>query len=450
VRKLDFFYALLLVSVLANAFNVQLNIANPETIIVPDTYLSIQEAINYARPYETIYVKAGVYLEHIVIGKDNLKIVGENKNTTIIDGQRTGTVVYIKANSTVFGSFTIKNSGCNFTDSGIYIDHSLKANISDNNVIDSNLGIYLYASSNIILRNNNMTTNCYNFGVYGDNLQGYVHDVDDSNMVGGKPLIYWFNQTNKQPPANAGYIAIVNSTSITLRDLTLSRNWQAVLFAYSTNSNIRNVTGTSNMDCIWLLNCSGCSVMDSTISDNCWGGIALVDSLNCSIYGNNITNSFGYGIFLSNASDNLFYHNSFINNTRQVWFFGFNSNHWDCDYPSGGNFWSNYKGTDEKRGDSQNQTGSDGICDTPFIIDPNNTDRYPLMTPWNCQSKSVSIDLILCVTMGIIILLITSCIILYLVKIRKQSSSIQSLKLITYERDYFKLFSLERSESVAE
>jgi parallel beta-helix repeat protein len=450
VRKLDFLLALLLLSVLTNAFNIQLSSANPETIIVPDTYLSIQEAINHAKPGETIYVKAGVYLEHIVIGKNDLKIVGENKSTTIIDGQRTGTVVYVKANGTVFSSFTIKNSGFNFTDSGIYIDHSLTANISGNNVLDSNLGIYLYASSNIILRNNNMTANRYNFGVYGDNLQSYVHDIDASNMVDSKPLIYWINQTDKQPPADAGYVTIVNSTNITLRDLTLSRNWQTVLFAYSTNSNIRNVTGTRNMDCIWLLNCSGCSVMDSTISDNSWGGIALVDSSACSVYDNNVNNNFGYGVFLSNASDNVFYHNNFINNTQQILLFGFNSNNWDGDYPSGGNFWSNHTGVDEKRGNSQNQSGSDGICDTPFIIDSNNTDRYPLMAPWNGHSQSATADLILCVTIGIVILLITSCIILYLVKTRKQPSSIQSLRLITYKRDYFKLFPLERSEAVAE
>lgn len=430
---MNFFYALLLMSVLTNVFHVQLNIANPEIIIVPDTYLSIQEAINHARPGETIYVKAGVYLEHIVIGKNNLKIVGENKYTTIINGQGTDTVVYVKANSTVFDGFTIKNSGYNFTDSGIYIDHSLKAYVSDNNVIDSNLGIYLYASSNIVLRNNNMTTNRYNFGVYGDNLQDYIHDIDASNMVDGKPLIYWVNQTNRQPPVNAGYIAIVNSTNITLQDLTLSRNWQAVLFAYSTNSNIKNVTATRNMDCIWLLNCSACSVMDSTISDNSWGGIALVDSSACSAYGNNINNNVEYGVFLSDSSDNLFYHNNFINNTSQVWLFGFNSNIWDDGYSRGGNFWSNYECTDEKSGVGQNQTGNDGICDLPFVIDSNNTDRYPLMTPWSPQSpRGPSVSFISCVIAGIIIL-ITCSIILYLIKIRKQQSSIQSLRIHNYE-----------------
>jgi PKD repeat protein len=33
-------------------------------------------------------------------------------------------------------------------------------------------------------------------------------------------------------------------------------------------------------------------------------------------------------------------------------------------------------------GPYQNETGSDGIGDTPYVIDENNLDRYPLMNPW--------------------------------------------------------------------
>jgi parallel beta-helix repeat protein len=417
---LKLFYATLLISMLISVFHVQLNITNPEMITVPDTYRSIQEAINHAKPGDTVYVKAGIYLEHIIVAYDNLKIVGENKYTTIIDGQGTGTVVYLKANNTVFKGFTIKNSGFNFTDSGIYIGHSTNSRISDNNVIESNLGLYLYASSNVTLRNNSMSTNRYNFGVYGDTLQEYIHDIDATNLVDEKPLIYWVEQTGGQPPLDAGYVAIVNSSNVTLKDLTLSKNWQAVLFAYSTNSNIKNVTATMNMDCIWILNCSACSVTSSTISDNNWGGIALVDSSACSAYYNNINNNAEYGVLLSDSSDNLFYHNNFINNTSQVWFFGFNSDDWDDGYSAGGNFWSNYSCTDVKSGPGQNQTGSDGICDLPFIIDSNNIDRYPLTTPWSSQSLNSSlISLPFCVVTGVVILL-TCVLILYLVKTRKK------------------------------
>jgi len=58
------------------------------------------------------------------------------------------------------------------------------------------------------------------------------------------------------------------------------------------------------------------------------------------------------------------------------------TNVWDDGYPSGGNYWSDYNGTDIFRGIYQNETGSDGIGDTAYIIDANNIDHYPLMSPW--------------------------------------------------------------------
>jgi len=58
------------------------------------------------------------------------------------------------------------------------------------------------------------------------------------------------------------------------------------------------------------------------------------------------------------------------------------ANIWDDGYPSGGNYWSDYTGADLCNGPYQNETGSDGIGDSPYIIDENNTDSYPLMNPW--------------------------------------------------------------------
>jgi hypothetical protein len=52
---------------------------------------------------------------------------------------------------------------------------------------------------------------------------------------------------------------------------------------------------------------------------------------------------------------------------------------WDNGYPSGGNYWSDYTGTDLYSGPYQNETGSDGIGDTSYDIDVNNRDNYPLM-----------------------------------------------------------------------
>jgi len=92
-----------------------------------------------------------------------------------------------------------------------------------------------------------------------------------------------------------------------------------------------------------------------------------------------------YGILLGNSSNyNSIFHNNFINDAQQV--ISIDSvNVWDDGYPSGGNYWSDYSGIDEKNGPNQDQPGSDGIGDAPYIIEVDNRDRYPLMIPWVAQ-----------------------------------------------------------------
>jgi parallel beta-helix repeat protein len=97
---------------------------------------------------------------------------------------------------------------------------------------------------------------------------------------------------------------------------------------------------------------------------------------------NNITsNGDGIDLYYSSAN-NVIYHNNFVNNTFSVYPSYAGENVWDNGYPSGGNYWSDYAGVDQKRGPNQNQPGSDGIGDTPYVINSNNRDRYPLTNPW--------------------------------------------------------------------
>ena len=65
---------------------------------------------------------------------------------------------------------------------------------------------------------------------------------------------------------------------------------------------------------------------------------------------------------------------------------------WDNSYPDGGNFWSDYNGTDVYKGPYQNETGSDGIGDTPYVIDANNTDRYPRLQLYTALQGDVNQD----------------------------------------------------------
>jgi len=114
-------------------------------------------------------------------------------------------------------------------------------------------------------------------------------------------------------------------------------------------------------------------------------GIKLEFSSNMNISKNNIVTN-NYGVHLTVSSNNKFYHNNFVGNTYQIYDYptpyGPSINVWDNGYPSGGNYWSDYTDVDEKSGPNQDQPGSDGIGDTPYVIDSNNADHYPLMNPY--------------------------------------------------------------------
>jgi hypothetical protein len=112
---------------------------------------------------------------------------------------------------------------------------------------------------------------------------------------------------------------------------------------------------------------SGTLVVGNTITNESQG-IGVDESGNI-IEGNLIANNTDYGIGAPKA--NLIFHNSLVNNGHQASPWGINI--WDngCE----GNYWSDYIGTD---------SNGDGIGDTPYIIDTNNQDNYPLMNPyWN-------------------------------------------------------------------
>jgi parallel beta-helix repeat protein len=103
---------------------------------------------------------------------------------------------------------------------------------------------------------------------------------------------------------------------------------------------------------------------------------------NHSIIDGNLVQSSGYeALKMDRSNFNSIFHNSFIDNNNHTTLTDSFSNIWNDGYPSGGNYWDNYNGTDSYNGPFQNETGSDSIGDTPYDVDDLNQDRYPLMKP---------------------------------------------------------------------
>jgi len=155
---------------------------------------------------------------------------------------------------------------------------------------------------------------------------------------------------------------------------------------YSNNNTVSNNTLNLNLRGIHMEATTDSAIMDNIIDSNSEIGIFLTLGWceNNIIKNNTISNS-KLGMFSAGSNTgNLIFHNNFINNTLYQ-AYGGGTSFWDNDYPSGGNYWSDYSGTDMYSGPYQNETGSDGIGDTPYVLDAGNPDNYPLMKsyPWD-------------------------------------------------------------------
>jgi len=305
---------------------------------------------------------------------------------------------------------TISGNILTYSGYGVYILEASQNTIIGNNITNNDIGINIMSSSNNILRDNNMNNN-HNLAVYGSEPSHFDNDIDDSNIVNGKKAYYLISESNLviNPTTfpDVGYLALVNCQNITVHDLELTNNGHGILLAYTTDSTITQNHMTDNYSGIGLFASSGNFIVGNYIANNYRGiqlsnssnsnsmstnnitdntdGIFLFDSFQNSIAVNNITNS-DIGIGFKQSSYNMIRGNYFISNDRQVYDVSIDDstvtasmNIWGVGYPLGGNYWSDYTGVDMKSGENQDQTGSDGLGDTPYIIYGNNQDSFPLM-----------------------------------------------------------------------
>jgi parallel beta-helix repeat protein len=111
--------------------------------------------------------------------------------------------------------------------------------------------------------------------------------------------------------------------------------------------------------------------------------ISSIPSVQGNVVENNVIQNNGVGVAIIGASASAVFHNSFLGNAVHALDGGLNG--WDDGYPSGGNYWDDYNGTDAFSGPGQNVTGGDGIGDDPYTLIGGSAgawDHYPLMAPW--------------------------------------------------------------------
>jgi len=170
--------------------------------------------------------------------------------------------------------------------------------------------------------------------------------------------------------------------NVTISDVNIRSFDAGVRTDYCLGTRILNNNMTDNHHAgIWLFLSNSSWICQNRITRNLFAGIILDASSTNIILENDVRDNgesirFEYsfnGIDMS--SDNAIFHNNFVNGSVYTYFAGSPENSWDNGYPSGGNFWSDYF---EKYPNAA-EIDASRIWDTPYAIDANNTDRYPLM-----------------------------------------------------------------------
>ena len=374
------------------------------------------------------YSAYNVVVDNLVNGKPLVYL--ERKSHIAVD--IAGQVVLISCHS-----IRVENLNLSSASAGLQVFSSSNITIVGNNITNNMYGINLGGYYNTVFGNNiannfdginldgdyntvfgnNITANKrsgINLGGHNNTVSGnifvddglvvsssYYDNVVVDNLVNGKPLAYLVGKSNFIVEG-VGQVILINCSGIRVEGLELSNASVGVELLGTNNTTISGNSITNNYYGIELISSFNNSISENSITandysgiflfgscsfnsisgnsitaNNGWAGIYLIGDYN-TVFGNNITNNM-YGINLD-GDYNEFFHNNFVNNNNQIYDV-YGTNVWNEGYPSGGNYWSDYADVDLYSGPNQDEPGSDGIWDHPYVIDANNQDNYPLVGP---------------------------------------------------------------------
>ncbi|WP_299109088.1 nitrous oxide reductase family maturation protein NosD [uncultured Winogradskyella sp.] len=325
---------------------------------------TLTDAITQAKDSDTIIIKKGTYKEHSIYIDKPLTIIGENY--PIIDGEKKGEIITIKAdNVTVDGLFII-NVGTSYTEDyaairvknsknfiiqnlvleklffGIYIEKSRDGKVYHNKIIgdaveeyNSGNGIQLWYSKNVEIEHNYVEH--VRDGIYLEFSDDCLIKNNISTLNVRYGLHFMFSnddiyQDNTFENNGAG-VAVMFSKRIKMYNNLFKENW-----------------GTASYGML-LKEINDAEIIGNTFEDNTIG--INIEGSNRITYKHNSFSNNGWAIKVKGACyANTFTENNFLYNSFDI---AYNSNVNDNVFDK--NYWSSYTGYDLDK---------NGIGDIPY------------------------------------------------------------------------------------
>ena len=337
-----------------------------KTIVVPDDYSTIQDAINAVNEGDIIFIKKGTYEypknQTLVINK-TLSLIGEDANHTVINlhppwieawfftyPSYYDSPIKITANNVKISGFTITSDG-----SAVFVTGNRTQIIG--NIIKT--GLNIESGSHQTIAENTLTNGIDFYGSYSNITSNMITESNQGIKVGGFSNVVYGNSVtgvSKIPGISLhGDGNIIANNTVT--------DCQSGLVC------VLNNAGSNNF------------VYSNKLISNVYG-FQVDGGNNNTFYANDlINNSIGARIGSSEilGKTTILYHNNFVDSIQQV-----STSPSDTagyfDNGKEGNYWSDYNGSD---------ADSNGIGDTPYVIDANRSDRYPLMVPFDIENNTV-------------------------------------------------------------
>lgn len=310
----------------------------------PGNYTKIQDAIDNASVGDTVFVFNGTYYGPLHVTRA-LTLIGEDKHTTIIDGEGTQCILTLEGSEINVTGFLFQHSS-NWSifvgGSFCIITDNIFTNIGQFDTYGPKCVIYIYfganntVSYNVFKNNKASGVNIHGSSSHHNRILG---NIFENNSYYGITTVSSSNDTisNNIFNNNTGGGILLSSIATLITDNIFVRNgivlssWTGNIYPWawintytfennSINgkpiryySNVSNIVVPLDTGQVILANCSNCTIQNLNLSEASIGIQLLYSSYN-KISENTISYNKWHGILLAYSNNNIVSHNTIKNN----------------------------------------------------------------------------------------------------------------------------------------